>query len=427
MEYLAKIFQEHKLESLWKYEFLDIQTNKQDCFYHDQQISYDPNVTGKLTLNADKFFQSFEKEVIEEKKRINLDETFAKLDWEVDKKTKNFLNDLPKKYRKVSIEPEHLKHLRELGFSHEEIGNVYERCERTIYRWFNPSTEPLQKRGVKPKISEEVINLVRSYTLENKIKTQQEVANYVYEKLGVVLSQPSICVLLKKLGITYKKLTYHYTQLDEEKARKFNEEIKPLLLNNVPFIAIDECSFYPNQDPRFGYSLKGERVIERKPGHKGKHYTLLFAISNQGRNGVIKWKLTGEKVNWKVFYDFLEEINPVGDKTNILLIDNSRVHTAPNKREEAKVPSIEGQMLKKNIEVRFITPYAPMLDPAELVFCLLRQQTEKQRPRSFKEIELAVKKVVDLLNTKDLRKYFWHCATYFDRKDAKIKLKITDI
>ena len=80
MEYLAKIFQEHKLESLWKYEFLDIQTNKQDCFYHDQQISYDPNVTGKLTLNADKFFQSFEKEVIEEKKRINLDETFAKLD-----------------------------------------------------------------------------------------------------------------------------------------------------------------------------------------------------------------------------------------------------------------------------------------------------------------------------------------------------------
>ena len=141
------------------------------------------------------------------------------------------------------------------------------------------------------------MNLVRSYTLENKIKTQQEVANYVYEKLGVVLSQPSICVLLKKLGITYKKLTYHYTQLDEEKARAFNEEIKPLLLNNVPFMALDECSFYPNQDPRFGYSLKGERVIERKPGHKGKHYTLLFAISNQERNGVIKWKLTGEKVN----------------------------------------------------------------------------------------------------------------------------------
>jgi len=38
-------------------------------------------------------------------------------------------------------------------------------------------------------------------------------------------------------------------------------------------------------------------------------------------------------------------------------------------------------------------------------------------------MELALKKVVELLNTKDLRKYFWHCATYFDRKDAKNNLK----
>jgi hypothetical protein len=79
MEYIAKIFQEHKLESLWKYEFLDIQTNKQDCFYHYQQISYDPNVAGKLTLTTDKFFQSFEKEINKESKNFDLTETFAEV------------------------------------------------------------------------------------------------------------------------------------------------------------------------------------------------------------------------------------------------------------------------------------------------------------------------------------------------------------
>jgi len=107
-----------------------------------------------------------------------------------------------------------------------------------------------------------------------------------------------------------------------------------------------------------------------------------------------------------VFYDFLEEINPIGDKKNILLIDNSRIHTAFNKRAEKGLPTTEEQMMRKNVEVRFITTYAPMLNPAELVFNLLRQQTEKQRPRSFEEIELAVKKVVELLNKKDLSKYF---------------------
>jgi transposase len=89
--------------------------------------------------------------------------------------------------------------------------------------------------------------------LKNKTKTQTEIANHIYEKLGIEISQPSICVLLKQIGITRKKLTYHYTQLDEEKAKAFNEEMKSLLLNNVPIIAMDECSFYPKLDPKFGY------------------------------------------------------------------------------------------------------------------------------------------------------------------------------
>lgn len=87
-------------------------------------------------------------------------------------------------------------------------------------------------------------------------------------------------------------------------------------------------------------------------------------------------------------------------------MDNSRIHTAFKKRAKKGLPTIEEQMIKKNIEVRFITTYAPILNPTELVFNLLRQQTEKNRPRNFEEMEKAIEKVVELLNTKDLRKYF---------------------
>ena len=111
-----------------------------------------------------------------------------------------------------------------------------------------------------------------------------------------MLFRSKVSRLLRKEGITRKKLTYHYIQLDEEKAKAFNEEIKPLL-NKFPFMALDECSFYPKLDPRFGYSLKGSRAVEKRPSHKGKHYTLLFAISNLKEKGIIHWKLTGEKVD----------------------------------------------------------------------------------------------------------------------------------
>ena len=88
------------------------------------------------------------------------------------------------------------------------------------------------------------------------------------------------------------------------------------------------------------------------------------------------------------------------------MMDNARIHIAFRKRREVGLPTVKEQMLKKNTEVWFITPYAPMLNPAELCFNLLRQQTEKNRPRNYEGMESAIEKVVKLLNTKNLFKYF---------------------
>src|SRR2546423_4414056 len=217
--------------------------------------------------------------------------------------------------------------------------------------------------------------------------------------------------MLKKFTITHKKLTYHYTKLDVEKAKNFAKETK-FLLSLSPFLAIDECSFYPNADPRFGYSLKGKRAVSKRPSSKGKHYTLLFCIKNSKGKGIIHYLLTKDRVNYQVFYDFLEGISLSSNEKHYLLMDNARIHTAPKKRAEAKLPSIQEQLSRKNMEARFITTYAPMLNPVELVFCLLRLQTEKQRPRNYEELKSAIEKVIKLINQKDLNKYFQHCMDY---------------
>ena len=421
MEYRAKIFSEFQLYSLWKYEFLDIQTSQIDYFYHHFPIGYDPNIVGKLSLTEDKFFVSFEKEIKKTLWEIFKSEILTGLTGETEKTIENVFTHLPRRKIKLSLEVEHLHRLHNRGYKWKQVANIYEKHEQTIYYWLRTKDKVLQKRGAKPRIDSKTASLIRDYALKNNTKTQQEIADYIFKEFNVPISRPSICVLLKKLKITRKRLTFHYNQLDKEKAKEFNEEIKTLL-DKTNFIAIDECSFYPNLDPRFGYSLKGERAVSRRPSSQGKHYTLLFAISNLKENGVIHWKLVEGSVDWKVFYDFLEEINPIGGKRNILMMDNARIHIAFRKRREASLPTVKEQMLKKNTEVWFIPSYAPMLNPVELCFNLLRQQTEKQRPRNYEEMKSAIEKVVKLLNSKDLGKYFWHCAEYFDEKDAKINL-----
>ncbi|MEG7978642.1 MAG: transposase [Mollicutes bacterium UO1] len=132
----------------------------------------------------------------------------------------------------------------------------------------------------------------------------------------------------------------------------------------------------------------------------------MLCIKNSKQGGVIHYELIEKGANTKIFHDFLEEINLLSNEKHYLLLDNASIHSAPDKREALGLLNIEEQLDKKNIEAKYITPYAPMLNPAELCFNFLRQQIEKQRPRNYEELKLAIEKVIELLNEKDLDRYF---------------------
>ena len=85
-------------------------------------------------------------------------------------------------------------------------------------------------------------------------------------------------------------------------------------------------------------------------------------------------------------------------------MDNARIHKAPNKRKEANLPNVKEQMARKNMEIRFITAYAPMINPAELCFNFLRQRTERSRSRNYEGMKLTIEKAVKSLNKKNLLK-----------------------
>jgi transposase len=187
--------------------------------------------------------------------------------------------------KKVKISLKQIIEFKKEGINQKKLAEILKITQQTLIRW-KKEKDPFRKRKRKPKDYGNIPELLKSYISENNTATQQEIAGFISKETGQSISQQKVSRLLKKEGITRKKLTYHYIQLNEEKAKAFNEEIKPLLAE-YPFIALDECSFYPNLDPRFGYSLKGERAVSKKPSNRGEHYTLLLAVSNLEVNGVV--------------------------------------------------------------------------------------------------------------------------------------------
>ncbi|CAG8539978.1 17040_t:CDS:2 [Racocetra persica] len=220
----------------------------------------------------------------------------------------------------IILQPHQIIKLEE-RFTHQEIGGIFGVNKKTIQRWKYSNSKPKQKRGVEEKIVGIVKDKLLSFTAyrsQDNTLTQQEMANRIQEEEKIVISQQTI-------------------------SRKFS--------------AIDECHFYLNEAPRYGYAPIGQKVISPAPGSKGGSYSLIIWIKNEKGKGV----------------------KSLGEEGDYLVMDNASFHRAPDKRKELGLPSIEEQLSLKNSQLFSLPSRSPQLNPVELLFNNIRHNIEKAR------------------------------------------------
>ena len=297
------------------------------------------------------------------------------------------------------------------------------KSERTIYRWFNPSIEPSQKRGRKLKNFDDILKKLCDYVDNNNTATLIEVSDYLFKETGQRFSVPTIFRTLAKAKKPLKKATRQHIKQDKEKVKKFVTE-NSWLLNLDSLSAVDECGFNLGAVPRYARADKNQRAVVKRPT-RGWNYTLLLCVKNVNQKAVIHYYLTKEKerVDTKIFYDFFEGINFTSKNKNYLLLDNAGIHYGDEKRIKVlKLPTIKEQAEKKNTELVYLVSYAPELNPAEKCFAFIKHYYRKARPQTFKELERVVKEAIEKLQQKDLRKWFKSCFDYENwHKNKKVK------
>jgi transposase len=197
------------------------------------------------------------------------------------------------------------------------------------------------------------------------------------------ISQPTICRTLKRASITYKKPTHQsLEQLRQENRKKIKYFIEvtipSLLRSNANIFFLDECGFSLNLVPRRGYSPKGSRLIIQRPGNKGKNQTLILLAQITNGEKIIHSKLIEGGMDSKIFHEFLSNFNPPNNgKKNVLIMDNLRVHKSTKSCQKLGLSTIEELARSKGIEIIFLPPYTPELNPVEKIFNIIRQYTER--------------------------------------------------
>ena len=436
MQYLAKITREQRIGNLLKYDFIDIKTREEGCFYHTSRLNDIPHLPGKLDISFDDeercyFLQSFIQINITAEEYKHLETLFPLVDREWKKGIEEVENEITKR-KKKKLTFQEINYLLQKNLSRKEIADYANVSIWNIHRIISKGKRGIvkskKKRGRPRKIDGYDLNVLYSYFLNDRATTQQERADYLWDEIGLKVHRSTISRTFKRDKFTRKRATKQYLELDVKKAKQFIKDNYQLF--SSPYcLAVDEFGVNLGETSRYAYARKACRAIISRKGQKGFNHTVILCVRNINNQSVVSYKIIkNDKKNKDKkdknkevkkgtdaidFYNFLKNIKLPTNDQYFLFLDNSRIHSTSKKMKDLGFLSMEELARQKNVILIYLPSYAPMINPAELCINFIKSYIRGKRFWNEEELIKTIKEAVDLLNQKDLTKWFLSCRNYF--------------
>lgn len=304
-----------------------------------------------------------------------------------------------------------------------DVTEAYGLSEKIIFKWIKKakstgldSLAPLSRSGrsrtLTDKEEQEVRNWVigndpRQYGFDFGLWTRKIVANLIEDRLGVILSLNSVGRLLHRQGLTPQKPLRRAYERDEESVDQWVREVYPRVKKHAKnkgaeIFWLDEASIRSDDPLQRTWGERGKTPVVKTSGQR-QSINAISALSNKGGfwYHVYDGKFNAEKCV-ECFKRFLK-----GRKTPVILIvDGHPVHKS--KKVTDYIESLEGRL-----EMVFLPPYAPDLNPDELVWNQMRNVGTSKKPLKKGE-SLKNRAIMDLESirrNKKLIKSFFEEAT----------------
>lgn len=291
-----------------------------------------------------------------------------------------------------------LEHLRMLAVRRvvedgEKPGLVMESlglCRTTIYRWLrtcrDEGMEALAQKicaGPDPKLNEKQRQQVRRWIIGKDPRqhgfdfglwTRRIVQALIQERMGVALCLTSVGKLLASLNITPQKPLRRAYERDPLAVELWQKEIYPKLKKRAKKLGaliffLDEAGF--QSDPPLGrtYGLKGHTPVVPSSGQR-QNINVISAVTARGAFWAATY--TGQ-LNAESFVVFLQDFMK-GRRTKVLLVvDGHPAHKANRVKEY--IAGLAGRL-----ELHFLPPYAPDLNPDEFVWHHMKSNGVAKKP-----------------------------------------------
>lgn len=263
-------------------------------------------------------------------------------------------------------------------------------CRTSIYPWLRKRKKKgasalLMRKalGPKPMLNAKQCAQVRRWIIGKDPRqhgfdfglwTRQIVAQLIAERFGIEIKLTAVGRLLARLDITPQKPLRRAYERDPEAVTQWIEHDYPRLRrrarkHGATIFFLDEAGF--SSEPNLGrtYGLKGQTPVVETTGQRQK-INAISAVSAKG--GFWSQVYTG-MFNAARFVGFLKEFRRGGRGRVFLVVDGHPSH-------HAKVVATYVAACRGDLELHFLPPYAPDLNPDEFVWQYAKTNGTSKKP-----------------------------------------------
>lgn len=204
--------------------------------------------------------------------------------------------------------------------------------------------------------------------------TLRLIGELIHRQFGFTLSKPTLIKTMRNLGFTAQRPLHRAFEQDAALVQAWHDERLPQLKARAKKLGAtlmfaDEAGMRSDHHAGTTWAPMGRTPIVRSTGQRVS-VQMLSAISTLGE---LHFMLHEGSVNAEVFTGFLRLLMQGRDKPVLLVVDGCSIHKA--KVVNDFVASTDGKL-----ELHFLPPYSPQLNPDEQVWKNVKERVAKQIP-----------------------------------------------
>ena len=175
-------------------------------------------------------------------------------------------------------------------------------------------------------------------------------------------------------------------------------ELQPAL-EKRRIIFIDETGVNLSLTCAYGRARRGKRAVGAVPKNYGKSLSLIGAMSREGIIGSFCFLGSTDTAAMRVF--LREVLLPVLKPGDLVVWDNLTVH---------KTRAVLSEFEKAEVEVLFLPPYSPDLNPIEMCWSKVKTYLKQVAARNYAALNEAISAALLTVTIADVANWMRHCG-----------------